>query len=186
MRFIGVTGHGLRIAAMHRRSLERFDFDSVLLPYNSAMLARHRATAPDFEALLAICRKRDVAVQTIKVDRARRRWADRRPGTSATWYEPLTSPADIDRAVHWVLAPARHLPQHRQRPRLLRPRCAPRRATRPPAATPRSAPCPPSSRSSYAASRADAVGFRSSRRPRERRLRSPVRWPGSSVGRAPH
>src|SRR6187431_1876015 len=36
---IGVTGHGLRIAAMHRRSLEHFDFDSVLLPYNHAVLA---------------------------------------------------------------------------------------------------------------------------------------------------
>ena len=34
VRFIGVTGHGLRIAGMHLRSLERFDFDSVLLPYN--------------------------------------------------------------------------------------------------------------------------------------------------------
>ena len=31
---IGITGHGLQIAATHRRSLERFDFDSVLLPYN--------------------------------------------------------------------------------------------------------------------------------------------------------
>ena len=34
IRFIGVTGHGLQVAATHRRSLERFDFDSVLLPYN--------------------------------------------------------------------------------------------------------------------------------------------------------
>ena len=32
VRFIGVTGHGVTVAAMHRRSLERFDFDSVLLP----------------------------------------------------------------------------------------------------------------------------------------------------------
>src|SRR3712207_2479857 len=32
VRFIGVTGHGVGIAAMHRRSLERFPFDSVLLP----------------------------------------------------------------------------------------------------------------------------------------------------------
>ncbi|MGD3916100.1 aldo/keto reductase, partial [Xanthomonas citri pv. citri] len=31
VRFIGVTGHGVGIAAMHRRSLERFPFDSVLL-----------------------------------------------------------------------------------------------------------------------------------------------------------
>ncbi|MCZ7620147.1 MAG: aldo/keto reductase [Myxococcota bacterium] len=34
VRAIGVTGHGTRVAAMHRRSLERFDFDSVLLPMN--------------------------------------------------------------------------------------------------------------------------------------------------------
>ena len=34
VRFIGVTGHGWTIAAMHRRSLARFDFDSVLLPFN--------------------------------------------------------------------------------------------------------------------------------------------------------
>jgi len=36
-RFIGVTGHGWTIAAMHRRSLARFDFDAVLLPYNFFM-----------------------------------------------------------------------------------------------------------------------------------------------------
>jgi len=34
IRWIGVTGHGSQIAATHRRSLERFGFDSVLLPYN--------------------------------------------------------------------------------------------------------------------------------------------------------
>ena len=34
VRFIGVTGHGLSVAEMHRRSLERFAFDSVLVPYN--------------------------------------------------------------------------------------------------------------------------------------------------------
>src|SRR2546421_4462673 len=34
VRFIGVTGHGWTIAAMHRRSLARFQFDSVLLPFN--------------------------------------------------------------------------------------------------------------------------------------------------------
>ena len=38
VRFIGVTGHGLRIAGMHLRSLERFEFDSVLLPYNRSLL----------------------------------------------------------------------------------------------------------------------------------------------------
>ena len=34
---IGITGHGAQIAATHRRSLERFDFNSVLAPYNYIM-----------------------------------------------------------------------------------------------------------------------------------------------------
>src|ERR671919_92171 len=48
-RFIGVTGHGWTIAAMHRRSLARFDFDSVLLPYNFfiANHPRHRQALDD-------------------------------------------------------------------------------------------------------------------------------------------
>jgi len=99
-RFIGVTGHGWTIAAMHRRSLARFDFDAVLLPYNFFMAqnARYRES---FEEVLAICRERNVAVQIIK-SIARGPWAtaDR---THTTWYQPLEAQADIDQAVHWVL-----------------------------------------------------------------------------------
>jgi aryl-alcohol dehydrogenase-like predicted oxidoreductase len=100
VRYIGVTGHGTGIARMHRRSLERFDFDSVLLPYNYPMM-QNREYAADFEALVALCRERNVAVQTIKAI-TRSPWDDR-PHTAATWYEPLTDQADIDLAVHWVL-----------------------------------------------------------------------------------
>src|SRR5581483_8554898 len=57
-RFIGVTGHGLRIAGMHSRSLERFDFDSVLLPYNFALL-QNPGYGTDVEALLATCAERN-------------------------------------------------------------------------------------------------------------------------------
>ena len=99
-RFIGVTGHGLTIAAMHRRSLERFDFDTVLLPY-SYVLMQNEQYAADFEALMAICQARDVAVQTIK-SIVRAPWGDH-PHTTATWYEPLAEQSDIDAAVHWVL-----------------------------------------------------------------------------------
>ena len=44
VRVIGVTGHGAQIAATHRRSLQRFDFDSVLLPYNFTTAAVERTT----------------------------------------------------------------------------------------------------------------------------------------------
>jgi aryl-alcohol dehydrogenase-like predicted oxidoreductase len=99
-RFIGVTGHGTTVAAMHMRSLEHFDFDSVLLQYNYPMM-QNSSYAADFEALVAVCQERGVAVQTIK-SITRAPWGER-PHTAATWYEPLRDPAAIDRAVQWVL-----------------------------------------------------------------------------------
>jgi aryl-alcohol dehydrogenase-like predicted oxidoreductase len=100
VRHIGVTGHGWTIAAMHKRSLARFDFDSVLLPYNFFMAQSERYRG-NFEEVLGICRERNVAVQIIK-SIARGPWAttDR---THTTWYQPLESQPDIDRAVHWVM-----------------------------------------------------------------------------------
>jgi aryl-alcohol dehydrogenase-like predicted oxidoreductase len=106
-RFIGVTGHGWTIPAMHRRSLARFDFDSVLMPYN-VFFAQNERYRHAFDEVLAICRERNVAVQIIK-SIARGPWAttDR---THATWYQPLEAPADIDLAVHWAMGvPGVHL-----------------------------------------------------------------------------
>ena len=102
VRFLGVTGHGTRVAAMHLRSLERFDFDSVLLPYSPASM-RDPDYARDFERLLARCAERRVAVQTIK-SIARRRWPEGSSPTHDTWYEPVTDPVELERAVHWALA----------------------------------------------------------------------------------
>ena len=100
VRFIGVTGHGAQIAATHRRSLERFDFDSVLLPYN--FVTMHLPYyAENFEALVKTCAERRVALQTIK-SIALRPWLGREH-TRSTWYEPLERQADIDLAVWWVL-----------------------------------------------------------------------------------
>src|SRR3954452_5925051 len=100
-RFIGVTGHGLRIAGMHRRSLERFDFDSVLLPFNFLLLSDDDYRA-DVEAVLALCAERNVAVQTIK-SVARRRWLEV-DGPRFSWYEPLADLSAVDRAVRYVLS----------------------------------------------------------------------------------
>lgn len=102
VRFIGVTGHGTRVAAMHLKSLEQFDFDSVLLPYNFTMMQQSEYAA-DVEALFEVCQSRDVAVQTIK-SVARRRWADDDDEKRFSWYMPLRAPDSIRRAVHFVLA----------------------------------------------------------------------------------
>jgi aryl-alcohol dehydrogenase-like predicted oxidoreductase len=101
VRFIGVTGHGVSVAAMHRRSLGRFPFDSVLLPYNVCQ-QRDARYAEEFEALARTCEERGVAVQTIKSIQLAP-W-EGRPKTAATWYEPLTDPDDIEVVVQWVLA----------------------------------------------------------------------------------
>ena len=100
VRWIGVTGHGTQIAATHRRSLGRHDFDSVLLPCNYLTMAipHYRES---FEALAETCRERRVAVQTIK-SIALRPWMGRQR-TATTWYQPLEAQEDIDAAVWWVL-----------------------------------------------------------------------------------
>ncbi|HET9733002.1 MAG TPA: aldo/keto reductase [Acidimicrobiales bacterium] len=101
-RFVGVTGHGLRIAGMHRRSLERFEFDSVLLPYNYALL-QNPGYRSEVEDLLQTCAERRVAVQTIK-SVARRRWAPHHEGRRRhSWYEPLPAGEALGRAVRFAL-----------------------------------------------------------------------------------
>jgi aryl-alcohol dehydrogenase-like predicted oxidoreductase len=103
-RFVGVTGHGTRIARMHLRSLERHPFDSVLLPYSYAAL-QDEAYRADVEELLALCADRGVAVQTIK-SAARRRWPADHEGRRFSWYQPLDDREALGRAVRWVLARA--------------------------------------------------------------------------------
>ncbi len=104
VRFLGVTGHELIVPKMHLRSLERFDFDAVLLPYNYPLM-QDPGYAADFEALLEVCEERNVAIQTIK-SLTRRRWPEGEQ-TRATWYQPLEDQQAIDKAVHWVLGDSR-------------------------------------------------------------------------------
>jgi len=100
VRFIGVTGHGLTVAAMHSLALERFDFDSVLLPY-SYLMSQIEPYNNDFSTLQETCRSRKVAMQAIK-SLVHSPWEERKQ-TRTTWYRPLEEQADIDLAVHWVL-----------------------------------------------------------------------------------
>ena len=100
-RFIGVTGHGVTVAAMHLHSLERFPFDSVLLPYNYVMM-QNAQYAAGFEALSKVCRERNIAMQTIK-GITLGPWNEKEH-THGTWYEPLQEQADIDHAAGYVLA----------------------------------------------------------------------------------
>jgi aryl-alcohol dehydrogenase-like predicted oxidoreductase len=100
VRFIGVTGHGVDVAERHRESLERFPFDSVLLPVTYIQLSDERY-ADQVDALLALCADRGVAVQSIK-SLSKGRWGAEHAG--APWYEPLTDRGAIGLAVAWTLA----------------------------------------------------------------------------------
>lgn len=101
VRFLGVTGHGNKVPAMHKRSLERFDFDTVLLPYNYLLMQNPRYAA-DFNELVGLCRKRNVAVQTMK---SIARWpcGGRSKTYNTYFYEPLETQDAIDKSVHWSL-----------------------------------------------------------------------------------
>ena len=100
VRFIGVTGHGLSVAARPQLSLDRFAFDSILTPYNYnfMQIAQYKA---DFDALQTMCVERGVAMQTIK-SIARGRWGDQER-TRTTWYQPLEGQRDIESGVAYVL-----------------------------------------------------------------------------------
>ena len=100
VRFIGVTGHGLSIPEMHRRSLERFAFDSVLLPVQLPPDAGRALRGDVRGARRGLRGARRGAADDQGL--ASRRW-DGRAETAATWYEPLREQPDIDLAVHWVL-----------------------------------------------------------------------------------
>lgn len=100
VRFIGITSHTLHAPVIHRKALERFDFDSVLLPYNF-MLMQNSQYRADFEALERICKERNVAMQLIKT--AQRRPYGDGPHTHATWYQPFDDPKALTLAIHYAL-----------------------------------------------------------------------------------
>ncbi|ADY11872.1 aldo/keto reductase [Sphaerochaeta globosa] len=101
VRFLGVTGHGVDAPKAHLKSLEVYDFDAVLLPYNYTMLQNPTYTQ-DMDKLLGVCSKRNIAVQTIKA-LARGEYKPQEK-TFATWYDALSDEESIGKAVHYVLS----------------------------------------------------------------------------------
>ncbi|MFX0055772.1 MAG: aldo/keto reductase [Promethearchaeota archaeon] len=101
VRYLGVTAHGDTAPAMHKRSLDHFDFDAVLLPYNYLQMQKSRYAA-DFNELVKVCRERNVAVQIMK-SIVRRPWSNRSQTYNTYFYEPLDIQDAIDKSVHWSL-----------------------------------------------------------------------------------
>jgi hypothetical protein len=86
---------------MHLRSLEHFQFDSVMLPYNYCQMQNPRY-ANTFNNLASYCHDKNVALQTIQA--IARRPLGNQPGKYNTFfYEPLDTQAAIAQSVDWAL-----------------------------------------------------------------------------------
>jgi aryl-alcohol dehydrogenase-like predicted oxidoreductase len=114
-RFAGITGHDLTVPVVFLEALCRFDLDTIMFPVYPALWGRSDYRDPA-EELLALCADRDIGVMAIKAV-AHRPWADGRPMAAAltaegemsarwstSWYEPVASPADLDRGVRFALS----------------------------------------------------------------------------------
>lgn len=101
VRHLGVTGHGNKTPTMHLQSLERYAFDSVMLPYNYCQM-QIASYARDFDQLIEICQARGVAVQTFQSIAWRP--VSKQPRQYNTYfYDPLESQAAIEKSVHWAM-----------------------------------------------------------------------------------
>ncbi|KXA92883.1 hypothetical protein AKJ64_01985 [candidate division MSBL1 archaeon SCGC-AAA259E17] len=99
-RYTGVTSHGPFAPKLMLECIDRYDFDSVLLPLNYCMM-QIPDYAENFKVLIKTCRNRNIAVQTTK-SIARRSAGEENPRN--TWYEPLEKQENIDRSIHWNLS----------------------------------------------------------------------------------
>lgn len=82
-------------------ALRRFLFDSVLFPLSFVQMAGP-SYRRDTEALLSRCHELDVGTMIIK-SITRSPWGEHAE-THTTWYRPFEEPADVQRAVDFVLS----------------------------------------------------------------------------------
>ena len=100
VRFIGITSHTTYSPQILTRAIERFEFTSVLLPFNFPMMQIPQY-AEGFRRLAAVCKERGIAMQTIK-SICRRPWPENTQHFASCWYEPLPDQPSIDKAVGFV------------------------------------------------------------------------------------
>lgn len=100
-RFLGITGHSHEAPAVHLEGLARFDFDTVLTPYNW-VLARDPRFEAGFQRLRAEVERRDVGLMTIKAN-ARRNYVEGDERLTC-WYQPFTEQEHVTAAMAWLLA----------------------------------------------------------------------------------
>ena len=100
-RSIGITGHGVDASALFLEAIRRFDFDTVLFPFNFIQYgdSTFRSNA---EELIQLCREENVGTMVIK-SITRGPWGKKKK-TYNTWYEPFSAVEHIQAAVNFVLS----------------------------------------------------------------------------------
>ncbi|MEC9439155.1 MAG: aldo/keto reductase [Chloroflexota bacterium] len=104
-KWIGITGHGPTVPRTHMEALDRYDFDTVMFPVNAAMYKNSKYRS-DAEELIAICNRKDVGVQAIKM-LARGGWEGVIPDIG-TWYDAHREQPEIEQALWWQLSQPIH------------------------------------------------------------------------------
>ena len=105
LKFIGITSHSLSLLMT---ALKRFDFDTVMFPFNFIFYADRRYRS-DYEQLMKLVKENDVGVLVIK-SIAKGNWGKKYHNMPvwelpySTWYEPFDSPKDIERSLNFVLS----------------------------------------------------------------------------------
>ena len=99
IKHVGITSHN---PLLLMNALERFNFDTVLLPVN-CVLRGHRQPENDYEPVLALAKKRGVAVMAMKAI-AKGPWLDEKKRPHNTWYQPFDTQKEIDDALWFTLS----------------------------------------------------------------------------------
>ncbi len=98
IKYIGLTGHDdIRI---HKKALELFDFDVLLLPVNMTSIISPDPVN-DYRSVLKETIKKDVGITAIKAIQ-RGRWKGK--PKYHTWYEPFDDAASIQDAINFTLS----------------------------------------------------------------------------------
>jgi len=100
IRHVGFSAHSLQAA---RAALDRYDFDSILMPVNYAAFIKE-GWGPQ---IFALAKEKGCAVLALK-SMAKQRWGDgasvSREDYRKCWYEPLTDPEEAAMGVRWTLS----------------------------------------------------------------------------------
>jgi aryl-alcohol dehydrogenase-like predicted oxidoreductase len=105
LKHIGITSHS---QAVLMEALSRFDFDTVMFPFNFIFYS-HADYRSWYEKLMAMAKQKDIGVIIIKAI-AKGNWGERLSGENRwkrpflCWYEPFTTQEEISRALGFVLS----------------------------------------------------------------------------------